>query len=110
MPDQHTKDPDLLRAVEYLEAPDDTQVAEPDISLRRRVLNWKTIGSVIFALVLLALVGGSKVITGRHSDSAPISPTEGDIAVMTWPKHTPSAPRLGTAPPATVLASVSLTR
>jgi len=53
--DEHAKDPELLRAVEYLEAPDDAEVAEPDISLRRRVLNWKTIGSVIFALALLAL-------------------------------------------------------
>jgi uncharacterized protein (TIRG00374 family) len=48
-------DPALRRAVEYLEAPEEADVAQPDISLARRVLNWKTIASVVFALVLLAL-------------------------------------------------------
>ena len=54
-PQDSDPDPALRRAVEYLEAPDDEAVAQPDISLGRRVFNWKTIGSVVFAFVLLAL-------------------------------------------------------
>ena len=42
--------------VEFLDAPADEQIPEREVSLRRRFLNWKTIGSIIFAVALLYLV------------------------------------------------------
>ncbi|HEX5040839.1 MAG TPA: lysylphosphatidylglycerol synthase transmembrane domain-containing protein [Candidatus Limnocylindria bacterium] len=45
----------IYEAAEFLDAPVDEDIPEQEISLARRVLNWKTIGSAIFALVLLAL-------------------------------------------------------
>ena len=45
----------LYEAGEFLDAPADEQIPEREVSLARRVLNWRTIGSVIFAIVLLVL-------------------------------------------------------
>ena len=45
----------LYEASEFLDAPADEPIPEREVSLARRVLNWRTIGSVIFAVVLLAL-------------------------------------------------------
>ncbi len=38
---------------EFLDAPPDEAISESEVSLRRRLLNWRTIGSIIFALVLV---------------------------------------------------------
>jgi uncharacterized protein (TIRG00374 family) len=38
---------------EFLDAPADEAISESEVSLRRRLLNWRTIGSIIFALVLV---------------------------------------------------------
>jgi len=45
----------LYEAGAFLGAPPDEPIPEREVSLTRRVLNWRTIGSAIFALVLLAL-------------------------------------------------------
>jgi glycosyltransferase 2 family protein len=45
----------IYEAGEFLDAPADEQIPEREVSLARRVLNWRTIGSVIFAVVLLVL-------------------------------------------------------
>jgi glycosyltransferase 2 family protein len=45
----------LYEASEFLDAPADEQIPEREVSLARRVLNWRTIGSVIFAIVLLGI-------------------------------------------------------
>ncbi len=45
----------LYEASEFLDAPADEPIPEREVSLARRVLNWRTIGSVIFAIVLLVL-------------------------------------------------------
>ena len=45
----------LYEASEFLDAPADEQIPEREVSLARRVLNWRTIGSVIFAIALLVL-------------------------------------------------------
>jgi glycosyltransferase 2 family protein len=45
----------IYEAGEFLDAPADEPIPEREVSLTRRVLNWRTIGSVIFAIVLLAL-------------------------------------------------------
>jgi glycosyltransferase 2 family protein len=45
----------LYEAGEFLDAPADEPIPEREVSLTRRVLNWRTIGSVIFAIVLLVL-------------------------------------------------------
>jgi glycosyltransferase 2 family protein len=45
----------LYEASEFLDAPADEPIPEREVSLSRRVLNWRTIGSVIFAIVLLVL-------------------------------------------------------
>ena len=41
---------------EFLDAPPDEAIAEEEVSLQRRLLNWRTIGSIIFALVLVFLL------------------------------------------------------
>ena len=41
---------------EFLDAPPDEAIAESEVSLQRRLLNWRTIGSAIFALVLVFLL------------------------------------------------------
>jgi uncharacterized protein (TIRG00374 family) len=51
----HSHESSIYEAAEFLDAPADEEIPEQEISLARRVLNWKTIGSAIFALVLLAL-------------------------------------------------------
>ena len=38
---------------EFLDAPPDEAISEAEVSLQRRLLNWRTIGSIIFALVLV---------------------------------------------------------
>lgn len=45
----------VYEAAEFLDAPPDEQIPEREVSLASRVLNWRTIGSAIFALVLLFL-------------------------------------------------------
>src|SRR4026209_20666 len=52
---EHTHEGAIYEAAEFLDAPIEEEISEQEISLARRVLNWKTIGSAIFALVLLAL-------------------------------------------------------
>lgn len=41
---------------EFLDAPPEEAIAEAEVSLQRRLLNWRTIGSIIFALVLVFLL------------------------------------------------------
>jgi glycosyltransferase 2 family protein len=53
--DMHDHERALYEAGEYLGAPPDEPIPEREVSLARRVLNWKTIASVIFAVVLLVL-------------------------------------------------------
>jgi len=53
--DQHDHSDHLYEAAEYLDAGPDEQIPEREVSLARRVLNWKTIASVAFAAILLAL-------------------------------------------------------
>ena len=53
--DQHDHQGALYEAVEYLDAPPDEPIPEREVSLARRILNWKTIASVIFAFVVLFL-------------------------------------------------------
>ena len=38
---------------EFLDAPPNETISEAEVSLQRRLLNWRTIGSIIFALVLV---------------------------------------------------------
>jgi uncharacterized protein (TIRG00374 family) len=45
----------IYEPAEFLDAPPDAPIPEREVSLARRVLNWRTILSVVFALVLLAL-------------------------------------------------------
>jgi glycosyltransferase 2 family protein len=52
---QHTHEGALYEASEFLDAPPDEPIPEREVSLARRVLNWRTIASVIFALLILAL-------------------------------------------------------
>lgn len=40
---------------EFLDAPPEEVIAEAEVSLTRRFLNWRTIGSIVFALVLVYL-------------------------------------------------------
>jgi uncharacterized protein (TIRG00374 family) len=53
--DGHSHEHAVYEAGEYLDAPPDEAIPEREVSLARRVLNWRTIGSAIFALLLLAL-------------------------------------------------------
>ncbi len=53
--DRHNHEGALYEAVEYLDAPPDEPIPEREVSLARRVLNWKTIASVIFAFLILFL-------------------------------------------------------
>jgi uncharacterized protein (TIRG00374 family) len=52
---EHSHEGAVYEAGEYLDAPPDEPIPEREVSLARRVLNWKTIGSAIFAILLLAL-------------------------------------------------------
>ncbi|HEX2142419.1 MAG TPA: lysylphosphatidylglycerol synthase transmembrane domain-containing protein [Candidatus Limnocylindria bacterium] len=45
----------MYEAREFLDAPAEEPIPEREVSLASRVLNWKTIASVVFAVVLLAL-------------------------------------------------------
>jgi len=53
--DPHDHEGAFYEAVEYLDAPPDEPIPDREVSLARRVLNWKTIVSVIFAFVILYL-------------------------------------------------------
>jgi uncharacterized protein (TIRG00374 family) len=46
----------LYELDEFLDAPPDETIAESEVSLQRRLLNWRTIGSIIFALVMVFLL------------------------------------------------------
>ncbi len=46
----------LYEPTEFLDAPPGEQIAEREVSLRRRVLNLRTIGSIVFGVVLLYLL------------------------------------------------------
>lgn len=46
----------IYEPADFLDAPPDAAIPEPEVSLRRRVLNWRTIGSAIFAAALLFLL------------------------------------------------------
>lgn len=46
----------LYEPAEFLDAPADDPIPEREVSLKHRFLNWKTIGSIIFALFLLFLL------------------------------------------------------
>jgi hypothetical protein len=52
---RHTHEESLYEPVEYLGAPLDEPIPEREVSLARRVLNWKTIASVAVAIIILAL-------------------------------------------------------
>ena len=54
-PEHHHHDEPFYEPAEYLGAPADEPIPEREVSLARRVLNWKTIASVVFAALLLAL-------------------------------------------------------
>jgi glycosyltransferase 2 family protein len=45
----------VYEPAEFLDAPSDEPIPDREVSLARRVLNWKTILSVLFAVALLAL-------------------------------------------------------
>jgi uncharacterized protein (TIRG00374 family) len=51
----HPREDRVWEAGDYLGAPPDEAIPEREVSLTRRVLNWRTLASVAFALVLLAL-------------------------------------------------------
>jgi len=46
----------LYEATEFLDAPLDEPIPEREISLARRLANWRTIGSIVFAIALLFLL------------------------------------------------------
>jgi uncharacterized protein (TIRG00374 family) len=54
-PEPHEHEHAVYEAAEFLGAPPDEPIPEQEVSLARRVLNWKTILSVVFAVVILAL-------------------------------------------------------
>ena len=54
-PDTHSHEGAFYEAKEFLDAPPDEPIPEREVSLGRRVLNWKTIASVVFAVAILAL-------------------------------------------------------
>ena len=55
-PEHHHHDEPFYEPAEYLGAPLDEPIPEREVSLRARILNWRTIGSTIFALVLVAFL------------------------------------------------------
>lgn len=46
----------LYEAGEFLDAPPTEEIQEREVSLRRRVLNWRTLASVVFGVLLLFLL------------------------------------------------------
>ena len=46
----------IYEATEYLDAPVDEVIPEREVSLAERLLNWRTIGSIVFAIVILVLL------------------------------------------------------
>lgn len=53
---QHEHGHSLYEAGEFLDAPPNEVIPEREVSLRDRVLNWRTIGSIAFGLALLFLL------------------------------------------------------
>lgn len=53
--DRHSHEGAMYEASEYLDAPPDEVIPEHEISLARRLLNWKAILSIVFAFLVLAL-------------------------------------------------------
>ena len=51
----HAHDHAVYEASEYLDAPPDEPIPEQEVSLARRLRNWKTILSIVFAFVVLVL-------------------------------------------------------
>jgi glycosyltransferase 2 family protein len=54
--DQHEHHHAIYEASEFLDAPPDEVIPEREVSLRDRVLNWRTIGSIIFGLAMIFLL------------------------------------------------------
>ncbi len=54
-PDEHQHHP-LYEVEEYLDAPETEEIPEQEVSLSRRFLNVRTIGSIVFGLALLAFL------------------------------------------------------
>ena len=46
----------LYEAGEFLDAPPEEAIPEREVSLRDRVLNWRTIGSIVFGVALVFLL------------------------------------------------------
>ncbi len=46
----------LYEAGEFLDAPPGEEIQDQEVSLRRRVLNWRTIGSIVFGVLLVYLL------------------------------------------------------
>ena len=55
-PEHHHHSEPFYEPAEYLGAPPDEPIPEREVSLRARILNWRTIGSTIFALALVAFL------------------------------------------------------
>ncbi len=55
-PEHHHHAEPFYEAAEYLDAPLDEPIPEREVSLKARILNWRTIGSTIFALILVAFL------------------------------------------------------
>jgi uncharacterized protein (TIRG00374 family) len=55
-PRDHHHEDALYEAAEYLGAPADETIPEREVSLKARILNWRTIGSTVFALVLIGFL------------------------------------------------------
>lgn len=58
--DQHEHEHEHQHAIyemtEFLDAPPDEVIPEREVSLRDRLLNWRTIGSIIFGLLMIFLL------------------------------------------------------
>jgi hypothetical protein len=55
-PEPHEHGPSLYEAGEYLDAPEAESIPDSEVSLTRRLLNWRTLGSIGFGLVLAFLL------------------------------------------------------
>jgi uncharacterized protein (TIRG00374 family) len=55
-PAEHEHGHALYEVSEYLDAPPGETIPEREVSLRDRVLNWRTIGSIVFGLALVFLL------------------------------------------------------
>lgn len=55
-PEHHHHDEPFYEPAEYLGAPPDEPIPEREVSLKARILNWRTIASIVFVLVLVAFL------------------------------------------------------